>query len=92
MKELDHLVPFIFQCREGETDEKYVFHVEKDAQTFLDIDVSVIIFPFDENMSTSLEVIYHTAKLFATNIGTPDGGFSLGVTLSEICHHPFWVG
>jgi hypothetical protein len=66
--------------------------VEKDAQTFLDIDASVIIFPFDENVSTSLEVTYRTAKLFATNVGTPDWGFGLGVTLSEIRRHPFGVG
>jgi len=92
MGELDDLVPLIFQHREGETDESYVSHVEKDAQHFLDVDTLVIKFPFDENMSASLDITYHTAKLFATNLGIPKVGFGLGVTLSEICCHLLGVG
>jgi hypothetical protein len=42
------LFPLIFQREEGKTDKEYIEEVERNAKEFLDIDNSVIIFPFDD--------------------------------------------
>lgn len=59
------LFPLIFQREEGMTDKEYIEQVERNAKKFLDVDNSVIIFPFDNHVSDTLDDTDRIAKSFA---------------------------
>jgi hypothetical protein len=59
------LFPLIFQREEGKMDKEYIEEVKQNAKEFLDINNSVIIFPFDDQVSGTLDNTDHIAKFFA---------------------------
>jgi hypothetical protein len=60
------LFPLIFQCEDGQTDRGYIEQVKQNAKEFLNVDKSVIIFPFDDQVSDTLDDTNRIAKPFAT--------------------------
>lgn len=86
------LFPPIFRREGGKTDKEYIEEVERNAKEFLDIDNSIIIFPFDDQVSSTLDNANHIAKFFAPKRRANQSCRCLGRHLALTSWSQTWAG